>query len=66
MLRHDFCISETDETCHKRVNLHKACKLQSQLATGELGASFTTISKCIGSSCGFVVPTWAQFHNVSL
>jgi hypothetical protein len=45
MLKHDFCISETEETRHKRVNSLNACKLQSQLAISELGASCTTFFK---------------------
>jgi len=64
MLRHDFSISEIDGTRHERVNSLKACKLQSQLAIGELRASRTTLSKCIDSSCGSEVLSWDQFHNV--
>jgi len=59
-------ITETDDTRRKRVSSLKAWKLRSQLATGELGASRTTFSKCIDSSYGSVVPSWAQFRNVSL
>jgi len=66
MLKHDCRISETDGTCHKRVNSLKVCKLQSQFAIGELGASRTTFSKCIDSSYGSEVPSWAQFHDASL
>jgi hypothetical protein len=66
MLRHDFYIFETQETRHKRVDSLKECKLQSQLAIGELGGELHNFLKCSDSSCGSVVSSWTQFHNVSL
>jgi len=61
-----FYITETDDTRRNQVSSLKTCRLQSQLVIDELGASYTTFSKCSNSPYGSGVSLLTQFHKILL